>query len=288
MLQNAVQGVHKSGVLHQKIMESLDIYVEKVEETKGLLTRLQSEGKKLFLISNSGFPFIDAGMRYMIGPDWLDLFDIVIVSARKPKFFHAGNRPFRLYDPGMGRNTWGRVTTLEKGKVYQQGNLYTLRQMTGWFGPRVLYFGDHVYSDLADPSLRYGWRTGAIIPELEREITLQNDPQYKNTVRWLVILQHLIEEMQYQQSAESKQVIAEWLEERDALRVFAKSVFNPHFGSLFRTHHNPTYFFRRLARFADIYTSSLTNMLHYPSDYTFYPHRVVLPHEPSPFRNFVK
>lgn len=58
-------------------------------------------------------------------------------------------------------------------------------------------------------------------------------------------------------------------------------MFNPNFGSLFRTYHNPTYFFRRLARFADIYTSSLTNILNYPDDYTFYPHRVILPHEPG-------
>ena len=36
--------------------------------------------------------YSDAGMQYMVGPDWLDLFDIVIVNARKPKFFHAGNR----------------------------------------------------------------------------------------------------------------------------------------------------------------------------------------------------
>lgn len=40
-------------------------------------------------------------------------------------------------------------------------------KLTGWNGSRVLYFGDHIYSDLADPSLKNGWRTGAIIPELE-------------------------------------------------------------------------------------------------------------------------
>ncbi|XP_076435703.1 5'-nucleotidase domain-containing protein 2-like [Babylonia areolata] len=287
-IRNAVQDIHNSGLLHQKIMDNLDLYLEKVQETKVLLQKLREEGKALFLITNSGFPFVNAGLAHMLGPDWRDLFDIVIVGARKPKFFHAGSRPFRLYDHDKGRNAWGRVTNLEKGQVYQQGNLYQLRQMTGWFGPQVLYFGDHVYSDLADPSLRYGWRTGAIIPELETEIQLQNGADYKAAVRWLVMLQHLIEEMQHQQSPESKQVIEEWVKERDQIRVFTKSVFNPSFGSLFRTYHNPTYFFRRLARFADIYTSSLTNLLHYPSDYTFYPHRVVLPHEPSPYQTPLK
>ena len=31
----------------------------------------------------------------------------------------------------------------------------------------MLYFGDHPYSDLADVSLNHGWRTGAIIWELD-------------------------------------------------------------------------------------------------------------------------
>ncbi|KAL8559232.1 hypothetical protein ACOMHN_040356 [Nucella lapillus] len=316
-IQTSVQGIHKSGMLHQKIMENLEVYLKKTTETKILLERLREEGKSLFLITNSGYPFTNAGMEHMIGADWLDFFDIVVVNARKPKFFHLGNRPFRLYDRTKEAHTWGRVTTLERGKVYQQGNLSQLQQMTGWFGPQVLYFGDHVYSDLADPSVRYGciqfsgcfvqdpsvrygcirfsgcfvqdpsvrygWRTGAIVPEMEAEIEMYNRADYKAAIRWLVVLQHMIEELQHQCAADSQKVIAEWLEERDRLRIFAKSINNPYFGSLFRTHHNPTYFFRRLARFADIYMSSLTNLLHYPADYTFYPHRMVLPHEPSPF-----
>nr|KAG5698473.1 hypothetical protein BaRGS_022003 [Batillaria attramentaria] len=217
-IRNTVQGIHTSGILHQKIMENLDLFLVKGEETKVLLKTLVDAGKNLFLITNSGFPFINAGMRYMIGSDWMDLFDIIITNARKPKFFHAGSRPFRQFSPEEDSQLWGRVTSLQKGKVYTQGNLYQLREMTGWFGPRVLYFGDHVYSDLADPSLRYGWRTGAIIPELERDVEIQNNPEYKAAVRWLVTLQHLIEEMQHQQSTESKKVITEWLAERDHLR----------------------------------------------------------------------
>ena len=31
-------------------------------------------------------------MKYMVGSDWINLFDIVIVNARKPKFFHPGSR----------------------------------------------------------------------------------------------------------------------------------------------------------------------------------------------------
>lgn len=30
-----------------------------------------------------------------------------------------------------------------------QGNLFDFLRLTEWRGPRVLYFGDHLYSDLA-------------------------------------------------------------------------------------------------------------------------------------------
>ena len=36
--------------------------------------------------------YSDAGMTYLVGPDWLDLFDVVITNARKPKFFYDTNR----------------------------------------------------------------------------------------------------------------------------------------------------------------------------------------------------
>lgn len=62
-------------------------------------------------------------------------------------------------------------------------------------------------------------------------------------------------------------------------RQLSKDLFNERFGSLFRTYHNATYFTRRLSRFADIYMSSVANLLNYPVTYTFYPQRTALPHE---------
>jgi len=58
-----------------------------------------------------------------------------------------------------------------------------------------------------------------------------------------------------------------------------KHVFNGQFGSLFRTYHNPTYFSRRLFRFADVYTSKVTNLLRFSTSHTFYARRGALPHE---------
>lgn len=96
---------------------------------------------------------------------------------------------------------------------------------------------------------------------------------------WLQMLTQLIEDHQDDESSQAIQVFKEWHKERDLLLNATKRVFNQQFGSVFRTYHNPTYFSRRLFRFADIYTSDLTNLINYSTSHTFYPRRGVMPHE---------
>lgn len=43
----------------------------------------------------------DKGMRHMVGPDWRQLFDVVIVQADKPSFF-TDRRKY-----GLGSRQWG-------------------------------------------------------------------------------------------------------------------------------------------------------------------------------------
>uniref|UniRef100_A0A8C4QL87 5'-nucleotidase domain containing 2 n=1 Tax=Eptatretus burgeri TaxID=7764 RepID=A0A8C4QL87_EPTBU len=218
------------------------------------------------------------GMTHMMGPDWKDLFDVVIVQADKPTFFTDGAKPFRRMDE-RGNLLWEKTDRLEKGQVYQQGNLYEFLQLTGWVGSGVLYFGDHIYSDLADLTLRHGWRTGAIIPELESEISIINGPQYSYTLTWLQSLTGILERMQMYRSAEAQEVLLEWVKERQELRAQTKNLFNPYFGSLFRSYHNPTYFSRRLSRLADVYMTSVACLLNYDLGYTFFPRRTPMQHE---------
>lgn len=49
------------------------------------------------------------------------------------------------------------------GKVLVEGSLMQLIALTGWKGDRVLYFGDHIFHDLKEPSSVAGWKTGVII-----------------------------------------------------------------------------------------------------------------------------
>uniref|UniRef100_A0A8C7GK36 5'-nucleotidase domain containing 2 n=1 Tax=Oncorhynchus kisutch TaxID=8019 RepID=A0A8C7GK36_ONCKI len=275
-VSDAIGMVHIKGYMYKWIMQDLEKYILRGDETYAVLHRLASHGKKLFLITNSPFSFVDKGMKYMVGKDWRDFFDVVIVQADKPHFFNNCGKPFRRLD-GNGDLQWDKIKSLDKGQIYKQGNLFDFLRLTGWRGSKVLYFGDHLYSDLADLMLRHGWRTGAIVPELEVETRVVNTEQYAQSLTWLQALTGLLERMQVHRDPKSKEVLQDWLKERE--EAVTKNLFNPHFGSIFRTCHNPTFFSRRLCRFSDLYMASISCLLNYDLSYTFYPRRTPLQHE---------
>lgn len=66
------------------------------------------------------YAFSNCGMSYLVGSHWRDYFDVVIVQARKPKFFTDETRPIRLYDEKTRSHLWDRVFKLEKGKIYYE------------------------------------------------------------------------------------------------------------------------------------------------------------------------
>ncbi|ORZ08872.1 HAD-superfamily hydrolase [Absidia repens] len=256
------------GRIHTSINNDISKYLDPAPKLVEYLENLRKAGKKTFLMTNSTLPFIDIGMRYLTScPDWRDLFDCVIVSARKPDFYHS-RRPFRR----TREPTWDAVTSFEKGEVYQGGNLNDFSRLTHWSGQRVLYFGDHIYSDL-----------GAIIHELADEINIRNTASYRHTLSWLLRLEQLLKEAQSYDARKRPEgldgVIEAWRAERACIRLELKIVFNRHFGSVFRTHNNPTFFANKIRKFADIYTSTIGNLNNIPLDYVFFPNRTYLPHE---------
>lgn len=280
-VEKATQEVHLSGKMHQAIIDDLDRYLPKKPDLVTFLNRLVNNKKKLFMITNSSYKFVDKGMTHLIGPEWRELFEVTITNARKPRFFSNVDRafrPFRLINPVTGHYHWDQVQGFQKHGVYAEGNINLFTQFTGYEGPSVIYFGDHVYSDLMDPVLRYGWRTGAIIPELERELKICNSESYIRDVYWLLTLEDLLTDSQINKVDEHDSM-QRLKQERKELRARLKSRFNPYFGSMFRTYHNPTSFSRRMTRYADLYTSSLENLLKYNDQFHFFPRRNALPHE---------
>ncbi|XP_061679012.1 5'-nucleotidase domain-containing protein 3 [Syngnathoides biaculeatus] len=280
-VKEAIRDVHVKGIMYRAVEADIGKYICYGEQSQAVLKKLSEDGKKMFLITNSPFDFVDRGMNYIVGTDWRDLFDVVIVQAEKPGFFNDKRKPFRRVTD-KGALLWDRIHKLDKGQIYKQGNLYEFLRLTGWRGSKVLYFGDHIYSDLADLTLKHGWRTGAIIPELRKEIKIMNTEEYVHTMTWMQALTGLIEQNQVHRDPASQAVVEEWTREREAMRPHTKRMFNPQFGSLFRTYHNPTYFSRRLSRFADVYMASVSCLLNYDFQHTFFPRRTPLQHE-SPF-----
>ena len=94
--------------------------------------------------------------------------------------------------------------------------------MANWRSERVLYFGDHPYADLADLSLNHGWRTGAIIQELEDEIQVMNTDEYKWKVNWANIVQNLLEDNQEKTKPGERAILKKWQDELDELRYIMR------------------------------------------------------------------
>ena len=309
-IKESVDSIHRNHLLHRHIVQSIEDYLLPTAEDHGsgdylnsslhikeFLTRLNQSGKNLFLITNSPFWFVNFGMSSLCGNDWANLFDLIICNARKPYFFTSKSKPFREFNTRTNSKSWEKVNSFKKGNIYYEGNLFDMLKHTGWPRNGVLYFGDHIYGDLAEPFLKHGWRTGAILTEIEQEVSIVNKKEYQRNILWQTTLEKLIEKSMFVEnenfltaqtsstssfhSLSMSELRNIWLKERDVLREDAKNLFNPYFGSVFRTTTNPSFFSRRLARFADIYTSNVTNLLNYPVDCHFIPRRSSLPHEHS-------
>ncbi|EFA82296.1 5'-nucleotidase [Heterostelium album PN500] len=285
-ITKAVSKVHLSGSLHNRIINDFPLYLNKHPLLGDFLLKLKSANKKLFLLTNNSFFFANRGMQYLLNDqlggkyhDWTELFDVIITQCDKPTFFGRG-RQFRSFDINSDeRYDWSNITEFKPGKVYVGGSLNQFTSISKWKGRSVMYFGDHLFSDLVEPSTREGWRTGVIIKELETEVEIQNSPKYRENLAQLLQIEDTMRKCQFF-SGREKDVFLEALKtERYSKRLALKEPFNPNFGSLFRTHTNATMFAYSLHRHADIYTSKIENLISYPLDYVFYPSRNYLPHE---------
>ena len=63
-----------------------------------------------------------------------------------------------------------RPSPLERGKIYEGGNLARVRARLGVTGDRILYVGDHIYGDILRSKKESSWRTAMIIQEMEAEV----------------------------------------------------------------------------------------------------------------------
>ncbi|KAJ8571384.1 hypothetical protein ON010_g5452 [Phytophthora cinnamomi] len=281
-VNQAITNVHLSGDMHKEVALDLSKYIEPNPTLRPLLERIRNSGKKSFLCTNSSFSYINAGLKYMLGDDWRELFNVVSVSARKPKFY-TRQRSFRMLDIGHKQVQWHAVRELRRGEVYTQGSVYQLSKLTGWVGSRVLYIGDNLFSDLVEPSRANGWRTGAIIRELEDEMKVQQTPEYQRLAFQINKIEELMRNIQNELRSEpvpqNHAFVDQLVNVHEAVQMEMENLINVNFGSVFRADTYPSQFAFVVQRYVDIYSARLENLLEYPSNHTFYPERIAMPHE---------
>lgn len=74
-------------------------------------------------------------MTLLVGNDWQDFFDVVIVQARKPRFFTDESRPIRMFDTDTGVHLWDRVSKLDRGKIYCEVSNFMSTFASNYFAP---------------------------------------------------------------------------------------------------------------------------------------------------------
>lgn len=71
----AIGATHISGDFHRIVANDPQKYLEPTPNLKGVLEQLKGSGKRLIFASNSPFWYVDAGMKYVLGDDWRQMWD---------------------------------------------------------------------------------------------------------------------------------------------------------------------------------------------------------------------
>lgn len=298
----SITNTHVSGKFHTAVAEDPERYFEPKPYLKGVLDAMKESGKRLILVSNSPFWYVDAGMNFVGGPKWRDQWDVVIASAGKPAFYTEDTRPFREVEPVTGQVKFKQVTTLEKGKVYTSGCLKELTETIDWYkppdiadvddsdiimddmndvnspltSPNVMYIGDSLFADLVDAKREFGWTTAAITPEVGWEIELQRKTESVVAEKAIEMLLNALrlyqrclgtgirseDDMEVMNGLE--RMVSKWRDEQTRL------LGNP-FGSVFRARYQPSLFAHSLRRYCDLYMSNVGSLRHYSPQHRFYP-----------------
>ncbi|HMY21429.1 MAG TPA: HAD-IG family 5'-nucleotidase, partial [Polyangium sp.] len=149
-IRESIDEAHRDGSILDVVLSDLPRFVERDPLLASTLHKFRSAGKKLFLLTNSRWPYTEQMMTYLLGnampeyPSFRHYFDLVIVAAQKPAFFEE-RRPLIQREGDMTRPV---MSSLERGAIYEGGNLHDLESALGVSGDRILYVGDHIYGDI--------------------------------------------------------------------------------------------------------------------------------------------
>lgn len=292
ILLTALDEAHNLSELKTQIMADPDRFVELDPDLPLTLLDQKIAGKRLLLITNSDWTYTRAMMSYAFdrslpGPmKWRELFDLIIVEARKPGFFSTRQALYRLTDEEQGllRSHRGQ---LEPGSVYAGGDAQLVESSLGISGAEILYVGDHLFGDVHVSKEMLRWRTGLILREMESEIqamekSRENEAQLRELMMRKTALDARFAQLRLERQRlqnhygprpatsvseleASIRTLTEESQRLDAriapLAKCSGEMGNPTWGPLMRAGHDKSLFARQVERYADVYTSRVSNFL---------------------------
>ncbi|MDX1690440.1 MAG: HAD-IG family 5'-nucleotidase [Acidimicrobiia bacterium] len=284
-VRSSLDDAHMEGALKGEIIADPDRFVVDDPELPATLLDQKHAGKQLLLITNSEWAYTRRMMPLVVDPHlpgdttWRDLFDMVVVSAAKPRFFSGRNALFRVVDEEQGLLEPERGS-IEMGRVYYGGCASTIEAELGCEADEILYVGDHLFADVHVSKDTLRWRTALILRELEEEIDALEG--FRDDEARLVRLmgekeaaEHDLAEARLarmrasddDRAAHDERVrdlrarLAE-LDDRIApLAQAAGALGNADWGLLMRSGYDKSLFARQVERYADVYTSRVSNFL---------------------------
>jgi 5'-nucleotidase len=309
-VRQTLDEAHWEGQMKAEILADPERFIELDPDTPlALLDQLRA-GKKLMLITNSEWGYARSIMEYAFNPflpkgmRWRDLFELVVVSARKPSFFSAQNPIFRLVDE---QGWWEPVPgPLPQSGIYLGGNAATIEQYLGLSGDRILYVGDHIFVDVNVSKKLLQWRTALVLRELEHEVRessaaskqqreLDERMSLKEALERELCQLRLLEQRRRHRygpvidldeaeiasrSAELRGEIQQLDERISPLARRVGQLCSERWGPLMRTGRDKSHLARQVERYADIYTSRVSNFLFRSPFVYFQSPRGSLPHDP--------
>jgi HAD superfamily 5'-nucleotidase-like hydrolase len=292
ILRAALDEAHNLGELKAQIAADPDRFVELDPEVPLALLDQKHAGKRLLLVTNSDWSYTRSMLAYAFGRflpagmSWRQLFDLVIVEARKPAFFSGRQAVYRLADEQQGLLEPHRGA-LQAGGVYVGGDALLVEASLELSGAQILYVGDHLFGDVHVSKQMLRWRTALILRELEPEIRalgesgaagaelvrlMARKAELENQLAHLRLLRQRSEQgygpaspadpdaLQTAIAAAAKESLA--LDA--AIGPLAKAsgqAGNPTWGPLMRAGYDKSLFARQVERYADVYTSRVSNFL---------------------------
>jgi len=291
-VRQALDEAHTGGELKARIVADPDSFVERDPDLGLTLLDQFHAGKSLVLITNSDWTYTRSMMAYAIDsllPDdmkWRDLFQFVIVEANKPRFFADRQALYQVVDEEQGL-LQPHHGALEPGAVYAGGHAALVENSLGLRGAEILYVGDHLFGDVHASKAMLRWRTGLILPELEGEIRAMvefadTEAQLAEMMGRKTALDRRLASLRLARlrarhgyadrgddAASLERQMRQLVEEALALDTqiaplarAAGAVGNATWGPMMRAGVDKSLFARQVERYADLYTSRVSNFLY--------------------------